>query len=92
MFTSNIQSDPGDGAPGRSRTTADRPESLRPPPSTWKNTVRAAWGRNRGPGLVILAQLFAALMNVTTKVLETEGHGLQAPQVCVKFRLASIAQ
>ena len=42
-------------------------------PKTWKEAVRLFWARNKGLSLVILAQLFAVMMNVTNKVLETDG-------------------
>ncbi|KAI9781807.1 MAG: hypothetical protein M1835_004180 [Candelina submexicana] len=43
------------------------------PPRTWRGTLEALWSRNRGLALVMLSQLFGALMNVTTRLLETEG-------------------
>ncbi|KAI9701506.1 MAG: hypothetical protein M1836_001562 [Candelina mexicana] len=42
-------------------------------PRTWRGTLEALWLRNRGLALVMLSQLFGALMNVTTRLLETEG-------------------
>ncbi len=51
-----------------------RHASLSPaPPRTWRGKLEASWSRNRGLALVILSQLFGALMNVTTRLLETEG-------------------
>lgn len=49
--------------------------------------MRATWQRNKGPGLVVLAQLFAGLMNVTTRLLETESGGMQTLQVSAKISL-----
>ena len=47
------------------------------PAKAWKGRVDGFWARNKGLVLVILAQLFGALMSVTTRLLETEGsHGL----------------
>jgi hypothetical protein len=39
-------------------------------------TAKAArfWTRNKGLGLVLLAQVFGTLMNVTTRLLEMEGN------------------
>ena len=46
------------------------------PPSTWSGRWEAFWSRNRGLALVMLSQLFGALMNVTTRLLELDGsHG-----------------
>jgi len=46
------------------------------PRKTWKHSVEEWWARNKGLVLVIFAQLFGALMSVTTRLLETDGsHG-----------------
>lgn len=42
-----------------------------PLPKTWKETARLFWARNKGLALVILAQLFGVMMNVTIRLLET---------------------
>jgi hypothetical protein len=53
-----------------------------PPPSkTFKGRVVAFWNRNYGLFLVALSQLFGALMNVTTRLLELEGDGMDPLQV-----------
>lgn len=54
-----------------------RPPSRAPrPESTLSQRANGAWARNKGLILVILAQLFGALMGVTTRLLETNGaHG-----------------
>ena len=45
-------------------------------PRTWKQKFQAFWAANKGLALVILAQLFGTLMNVTIRVLEVDGsHG-----------------
>ncbi|KAF2431928.1 hypothetical protein EJ08DRAFT_586544 [Tothia fuscella] len=36
--------------------------------------MKAFWVRNKGLGLVLLAQVFGTLMNVTTRILELEGN------------------
>jgi hypothetical protein len=42
----------------------------------WRGTLGALWIRNKGAILVLLAQAFGSLMNVATRILETEGaHG-----------------
>lgn len=57
-----------------------------PLPKTWKETARLSWARNKGLALVMLAQLFGVMMNVTIRLLETSGTsgrpGLHPFQVC----------
>lgn len=57
-------------APGRSA-----------PKEGFKENCKSTWRRNRAPLLVVLSQLFAALMNLTARVLELEGEGMQPMQV-----------
>ncbi|MCJ1451192.1 hypothetical protein MMC28_001528 [Mycoblastus sanguinarius] len=46
------------------------------PPKTWRGKIHTAWESNKGLALVTLAQLFAVMMNVTTRLLEMDGdHG-----------------
>lgn len=55
-----------------------------PSPRTWKETVRLFWASNKGVVLVILAQLFGVMMNVTIRLLEmhgTSGPGMHPFQV-----------
>lgn len=55
------------------------------PPATWHGKRDAFWARNKGMALVFLSQLFGALMNVTTRLLETDGRhgkGMHPFQVC----------
>jgi hypothetical protein len=50
-----------------------------------RGRVKASWVRNKGLALVLLAQVFGTLMNVTTRILELEGNngkGLHPFQVC----------
>ncbi|KAL6706163.1 hypothetical protein ACN47E_006079 [Coniothyrium glycines] len=47
---------------------------LLPPPPTFKGRLRRFWIINKGLGLVLVAQLFGTLMNVTTRMLEMEGN------------------
>lgn len=44
-----------------------------PSPRTWKEAFRLFWAKNKGLSLVIFAQLFGVMMNVTNKLLETSG-------------------
>ena len=45
-------------------------------PASWKRKIRASWTKNKGLALVMLAQLFGVMMNVTTRLLEMSGsHG-----------------
>lgn len=47
-----------------------------PLPTTWRGKAQAAWSSNKGLALVMLAQLFGVMMNVTTRLLEMNGsHG-----------------
>ena len=47
-----------------------------PPPTTWKGRFDVFWLKNKGLVLVMLAQLFSVMMNVTTRLLEMDGnHG-----------------
>ena len=45
-------------------------------PRSWKVLWAIFWQKNKGLILVLISQLFGALMNVTTRLLETDGsHG-----------------
>ncbi|ORY10893.1 hypothetical protein BCR34DRAFT_625078 [Clohesyomyces aquaticus] len=44
------------------------------PPKSLKGKIKLAWVRNKGLALVLLAQVFGTLMNVTTRLLEMEGN------------------
>jgi hypothetical protein len=44
------------------------------PSRTIKGKIQASWTSNKGLALVLLAQLFGTLMNVTTRILEMEGN------------------
>lgn len=44
-----------------------------PLPRTWKDWILLFWARNKGLVLVVLAQLFGVMMNVTTRLLEMDG-------------------
>ena len=47
-----------------------------PPRGSWRGTIDFFWIRNKGAVLVLLAQAFGSLMNVATRILETDGaHG-----------------
>jgi hypothetical protein len=50
-------------------------------PPTFKAKLSAFWQRNYGLALVAVSQLFGALMNVTTRLLELEGGGMHPLQV-----------
>jgi hypothetical protein len=43
-------------------------------PRTLKGKLKASWKANKGLALVMISQLFGTLMNVTTRMLETEGN------------------
>ena len=44
------------------------------PPKTWRGKLDAFWLRNKGLVLMLFAQVFGVLMNVTTRLLEIEGN------------------
>jgi hypothetical protein len=44
------------------------------PPRTFCGRLQLLWVTNKGLALVLIAQLFGTLMNVTTRVLEVEGN------------------
>jgi hypothetical protein len=44
------------------------------PPRTLRGRLQLSWVKNKGLALVLIAQLFGTLMNVTTRMLEMEGN------------------
>ncbi|KAL8728968.1 MAG: hypothetical protein Q9166_005063 [cf. Caloplaca sp. 2 TL-2023] len=57
-------------------------ESISPAPAqSWRAKCIALWIANKGLVLVLISQLFAALMNVTAMLLETSGEPLNTFQV-----------
>ena len=61
---------------GGERYPSKSPAPLVLTESTWKNKFTTTWVRNKGLALVVLAQLFGVMMNVTTRLLEMDGaHG-----------------
>jgi hypothetical protein len=67
-----------------------RPRSISPYPGshtavrerrTWRASLDAFWEANQSLFLVALSQLFGALMNVTTRLLELEGEGMHPFQI-----------
>jgi hypothetical protein len=57
------------------------PSPFPPLPTTLKSKATAFWNRNYGLFLVAVSQLFGALMNVTTRVLELEDGGMHPLQI-----------
>jgi hypothetical protein len=51
-------------------------------PNTLKGRMQLSWIRNKGLFLVLIAQFFGALMNVTTRLLEMEGNDGEAAYSC----------
>jgi hypothetical protein len=43
-------------------------------PRTFKGKIQAFWITNKGLALVLISQMFGTLMNVTTRLLETQGN------------------
>ncbi|KAL8674481.1 MAG: hypothetical protein Q9168_001146 [Polycauliona sp. 1 TL-2023] len=58
---------------------------------SWKARCNALWLANKGLVLVLVSQFFGALMNVTTRLLETSEHPLNTFQVMfVRMLITSI--
>jgi hypothetical protein len=54
----------------------DQRQASKPPgPPQNVSLLKAFWVRNKGLALVLMAQIFNCLMNVTTRLLEVEGNG-----------------
>lgn len=55
------------------------------PPQTWKSRTlvsgRSFWRRNRGVILVAVAQFFGAVMNLSARLLELDGRGMNPFQI-----------
>ena len=66
---------------GQSRGVSPFPSAIPTEPKTWKNAFRNFWIRNWGLFFVTISQLFGALMNVTTRLLELEGDGMHPFQI-----------
>ncbi len=65
---------------GRARSLSPYP-NIRLAPSTWRDTWLHFWDKNQGLFYVTFSQLFGALMNVTTRLLELEGKGMHPFQI-----------
>ncbi|TVY86791.1 putative transport protein, partial [Lachnellula willkommii] len=64
-----------------SRGVSPYPAPSTSEPKTIKNAWKRFWARNQGLFLVSFSQLFGALMNVTTRLLELEGDGMHPLQI-----------
>lgn len=79
----------GDGEPTfRHNLESFTPETFSDPslqPRSLGSKCLGLWDQNRGVFLVVISQLFAALMNVGARLLETEanGHGMHTLQVII---------
>jgi hypothetical protein len=82
----------------RSRPLVNTGTSRRPstspttPQRGWRGTLGALWIRNKGAILVLLAQAFGSLMNVATRILETDGAHGQAMHPFQVSRFPFVAQ
>lgn len=65
---------------GRARSLSPYPHTSSPP-QTWRDKAWDFWDKNQGLFLVTFSQLFGALMNVTTRLLELEGEGMHPFQI-----------
>ncbi|PVH84468.1 hypothetical protein DL98DRAFT_558308 [Cadophora sp. DSE1049] len=67
---------------GRGRDRSVSPYPHHPStPRTWRESLWNFWDQNQGLFLVTFSQLFGALMNVTTRLLELEGEGMDPFQI-----------
>jgi len=78
---SGLSDDSRVGRPNSHTGFARYPSRSPAPPGTWKVALQRFWQKNRGLGLVTISQLFGALMNVTTRLLELEGEGMHPIQI-----------
>ena len=49
--------------------------------SSLLSSVRKTWDNYKGPLLVVIAQLFGAMMNTTARIIENEGQGMKPLQI-----------
>jgi hypothetical protein len=70
---------------GRARSLSPYPISITNQvpntPRTWKSSLQTFFHENEGLFYVSFSQLFGALMNVTTRLLELEGEGMHPFQI-----------
>lgn len=68
---------------GRTRSVSPYPHlyTSSSTPRSWKLSLWNFWDQNQGLFLVTFSQLFGALMNVTTRLLELEGEGMHPFQI-----------
>lgn len=66
---------------GRARSISPYPNSHLNEKKTWRSSLNSFWETNQPLFLVALSQLFGALMNATTRVLELEGDGMHPFQI-----------
>ncbi|EKD16612.1 uncharacterized protein L3040_001355 [Drepanopeziza brunnea f. sp. 'multigermtubi'] len=70
---------------GRQRSASPYPHDTMSTPGgssqTWKDIFCHHWAQNKGLFLVTFSQLFGALMNVATRLLELEGEGMDPFQI-----------
>jgi hypothetical protein len=66
---------------GQPRGISPFPRSVSSESRIWRVACKNFWIRNQGLFLVSISQLFGALMNVATRLLELEGEGLHPFQV-----------
>ena len=74
---SNVDERYGRLVNGRLRSRSRSPGAS----NTWKSNFVQGWIRNKGLALVAISQFFGVLMNVTTRLLETEGDPLDPFQI-----------
>lgn len=66
---------------GHSRGASPDPRPLHQGNKSWKHAFWEFWTLYQGLILVAISQLFGALMNVTTRLLELEGEGMHPFQI-----------
>ncbi|KAK4173497.1 putative AAA family ATPase pontin [Triangularia setosa] len=79
------------GSPNPQRGDLSSSPSRHAPASASPRSCLAFWEKNKGPILVVFAQLFGALMNVSARLLELEGDGMHPFQILfVRMSVTSI--
>lgn len=61
------------------------------PPRPVKARLRTFWIMNKGLVLILFAQMFGTMMNVSTRMLEMEGNNGMLTMNCEVFKLSSCA-
>ena len=76
LYSSDNDNERSSRVPVRSNSHTRIPSRSPAPPRTWKGKWEVFWQGNKGFILVLIAQMFGALMTAATRLLETDkSHG-----------------